>query len=1117
RTMMEYHALDSLAREVDRLVAARAATQGAPAPARQAAAPTIGESAVSTLRADPHFAPVTPEQRLLWEIERASPGTSAYNLPICRRIEGPLDLHVLAAALEDLAARHDAFRTSIEEDSVARAQRIDGSVHLPIEVLDFRRLAPGEAEPAALAALDARVARPFDLTRAPLCRVTVARIADQDTLLLLTMHHLVCDGWSAELILSQLVQAYAARAAGRAPAPEESGRDFGDYAAWLAAPERAAARRQHLEYWRTLLDDADLSVDLPSDHPRPLQPTFEGHRQRVVLPSALLAELDRRAKEHETTLNVLLLASFRILLYRLGNQEDLTFGTVLAGRDSLDVERTIGYFARTVLVRTRVTETTTLAQLVRDVRTGILDALDHPASLEEVVGVMRRPMDWAFRLLFSFNEDYRSEPHLGAARMTPVSIGTPGAKVDLGLAVSRRAEGLEVVLTTRAAQYESSTTGQLLQIYQTLLEGVAGGGQGPVSRLSLFRQGERERVLSLAAGPVRPTRAARPLGELFLEEAVKHPERTALLSAGASWTFGAVAEHAGRLANDIARRGIGPGDVVAIVSRRTPEMVMAMVAVVLAGAAYLPLDSEQPADRIRGMLEDAGVKLVLADAAGAAVAEDRAPVQRLDAIPAPFEGSATALRRPRPEDPVYVMFTSGSTGRPKGVVVPHRALVNHMDWALAAFPIEATDVILQRTPLGFDASIWEVWGSLLAGCPMVLADPDRDFDPHYIREMIRSHGITTLQLVPSVLNLLLELDGLADCPTLRRVLSGGERLPVDLARRFHAAHDAVLINLYGPTEVTIDATSWRSHPGFSGSSIPIGRPIPNLSAYVLDSNREPRPLGIPGELYLGGLGVALGYVNRPDLTAERFLPDPFGAAGTSMYRTGDRALLRPDGTIEYLGRVDEQLKLHGFRIEPGEVESVLNARSEVRECAVGVAWGETDGARLMAWVVLHPGATTSAGTLREELARSLPRSLIPSGIVFLDELPKTPSGKIDRRALPAPRSDSLPFEPPRTPTEHRVAEVWMAVLGRDRIGRDDDLFALGGHSLTAIRIAHQLRGPDTNLSLRTILEHPTVASLATEIDRQAGPAPGSNATIPPLPRIPRAPRPGKTPLPPPVR
>jgi aryl carrier-like protein len=330
-------------------------------------------------------------------------------------------------------------------------------------------------------------------------------------------------------------------------------------------------------------------------------------------------------------------------------------------------------------------------------------------------------------------------------------------------------------------------------------------------------------------------------------------------------------------------------------------------------------------------------------------------------------------------------------------------------------------------------------------------------------------------------------------------------------------HDAVLINLYGPTEVTIDATSWRSQPGFSGSSIPIGRPIPNLSAYVLDSNREPRPLGIPGELYLGGLGVALGYVNRPDLTAERFLPDPFGAAGTSMYRTGDRALLRPDGTIEYLGRVDEQLKLHGFRIEPGEVESVLNARSEVRECAVGVAWGETDGARLMAWVVLHPGAATSPGALREELARTLPRSLVPSGIVFLDELPKTPSGKIDRRALSAPRSDSLPFEPPRTPTEQRVAEVWMAVLGRDKIGRDDDLFALGGHSLTAIRIAYQLRGPDTDLSLRTILEHPTVASLATEIDRQAGPAPGSNATIPPLPRIPRAPRPGKTPLPPPVR
>lgn len=1080
---------------------------------------SAGPPAAIPNRADPGRAPATPEQRLLWEIEREASGTAPYHLPILRRIAGPLNLDLLAAALQDLAARHEAFRTSFSEGPDGLSQRIAPSVRLPLEVLDFRHLPLPEAEAIARQALRERVARPFDLTVPPLCRATVARLADRDTLLLLTVHHLVSDGWSLPLIANGISEAYAARAEGREPWPGPATPDFGDYAAWLAAPERRRRRTDHLEYWRTLLEGADLSADLPTDHPRPTHPTFEGHSEHVLVPRELLTRLEDRARANDTTLYVVLLATFRILLYRLGGQEDLTFGTVLAGRDTVDVERMIGYFARTVLIRTRVTESTTLAELMRESRTRIIDALDHPASLEEVVGAVRTPSGWAFRLLFFFNEEQTASDRLGDAWMRPVSMGIPGTKADLSLALTRRSDGLDVVLNARTALYEPETARRFLHLYQTLLGAVAEGGEAPVSRYALLQEGEREQVLALAAGAELSTRVTRTLGELFLEQASRSRDRTAIIAEGGNWTFGMLAERAGHLAADLARRGIGPGDIVAVVSGRIPEMVMATVAVTLSGAAYLPLDSDQPPARIRGMIEDSGARLVLADTQGEVIAGDRVPVQRFDASRAPSAPAESPSRRPGPEDPVYVIFTSGSTGRPKGVVVPHRALVNYLDWMLHEIPIGGSDVVLQGTPMGFDASVWEIWGPLLAGCPMVLARRDRDAFPRYLGETIRANGVTLIQLVPSMLGLVLELDGLLGCDTVTRVISGGEALPADLARRFHAAHGAELLNLYGPTETTIYATCWRSRPGFGETTVPIGRPIPNLRAYVLDAHREPMPIGIPGELYLGGTGVALGYLGRPDLTEERFVPDPFGAgAGDRMYRTGDRARFKADGNLEYLGRLDDQVKLHGVRIEPGEVESLLNARPDVLESAVGVVTEGMAGARLVAWVVPHPGAAPGGDVIREELARRLPRSCVPSAVRFVDQLPRTPGGKIDRRALPTPRNEPVPYEPPGTPTEQRVAEAWARVLGRERIGRHDDLFALGGHSLLAIRVAHRLRGQDgADLTLRTILEHPTVAMLAAELDRIGSAASSPAETgIQKVARAARVARPGSSRPPPQV-
>ncbi len=1061
-------------------------------------------------RADPARAPVTAEQLLLWEIERSSPGTPAYNLPFIRRIEGPIDLAILARAFEDLSSRHEAFRISFHEEQGGVEQRIAASVRLPVEFLDFRNQPGPAAENAAREALADRGARPFSLTEAPLCRVALARVSERESLLLVCMHHLVADGWSTGNIFTDLASAYAARARGEAPSFGPAPVDFGDYAAWIATPEQTALRRRHLEYWRGLLDGADLSVDLPTDHPPPSRPTFEGHTERALLPAALLAALEREALRHDSTLNALLLACFRTLLYRVGDQEDLTIGTVLAGRDTVEVERMVGYFARTALIRTRVTPTTTLDELCREIHAGIIDAIDHPASLAEVVSVMRDPLDWAFRLLFSFNEEPRSTPRLGDALVRTVPTEALGVKMDLGLALTRIQDGLEVVLSARAALYERDTARRFLDRYQALLEAVAAGAQGPIDRIPLFRAGEREQVLRLARGPDAPTRTDWTIGARFREQAARTPDATAIVTEDERWTFGELAGRAGRLAEDLAAQGIGRSDVVAILAGRSLGMVMAMVAVVLAGAAYLLIDPDQPAERIRGMLEDAGARLVLAEDEEAAAAYPTL-VQQIDGVGPAGPASGAPRPAPTPEDPVYVVFTSGSTGRPKGVLVPNRALINHMDWMLATFPLGSVDAVLQRTPISFDASVWEMWAPLLAGCPMVLAQRDREADPTYLGELIRSQGVTEIQVIPSILALLLELGGLSGCDSLRRVFCGGEALPAELVRRFHAAHPADLVNLYGPAEVTIDATMWRTEPGFSGSATPIGRPITNVRAYVLDRYLEPRPIGLPGELYLGGASVALGYVNRPELTRERFLSDPFEPGGTGrLYRTGDRARLHADGTLDYLGRVDDQLKLHGIRIEPGEIEARINARTDVVESAVGVRSDAPRGRRLVAWVVPRPGANPGADAIREDLARSLPRAVIPGTIIFLEKLPRTPSGKLDRRSLPVPAAVPVPYEAPRTPLEELVAAVWAEILGGEPVGRNQDFFALGGHSLIAIRIANRLRGETgAPVSFGTILEHPTVAALAAELARRSTDAHRSESA-PGIPRSPRVRRPTGT-------
>ncbi|MFJ6567450.1 non-ribosomal peptide synthase/polyketide synthase [Streptomyces sp. NPDC091292] len=1056
----------------------------APSPALLAGRADTADPArppVTAVADRPARIPLSAAQRRLLLVEQITGSGIAYHFPLVFRLRGSLDTEALRAALRDVAGRHEALRTVFPAHDGEPYQRIVPAAEAvpALTVADC-------AEDALPALITAAQRRPFDLTAELPLRCEVFRLGPDDHVVALVLHHITTDEWSDRPFLADLTTAYAARSEGRAPAWTPPAVAYADYTLWQNDLLARTGETQ-LAHWADALHGLPDELALPADRPRPAEPTGRGGKVRLELPAATGHTLRDLTGATGTSMFMLFQAATAALLHRLGAGDDIPLGAPVAGRTDDALTDLVGFFVNTLVLRTDLSgdDELTFRQLLGRVRESSLAAFAYQdLPFDRVVEALNPPRvagrNPLFQVMIGYHHRPDGDPDMFGLPTEWRDMDTGMAKFDLHFTFVDETGRDRVVLLLEYATdlFDHGTAARLAGRMVRLLERAAAAPDRPVRDIDLLADAERARLLgewNATGHPVPRT----TLPELFRAQAARTPDATALVFEGRRLTYAELDARVERTARVLAGLGAGPERTVAVALPRSPDLVVALLAVHRAGAAYLPLDPDHPEERLALMVEDADPVYVV---------RDTLPTGPEGDLPLSYD----------PAHPAYVIYTSGSTGRPKGVVVPHEGIVNRLLWMQDMYRLDASDRVVQKTPAGFDVSVWEFFWPLITGAALVVARPDGHRDPAYLARLIREQGVTTVHFVPSMLQLFLEEPSAADCTGLRRVMCSGEALPVALTHRFHDLLACALHNLYGPTEASVDVTAAEIGP--DATSIPIGRPVWNTRTHVLDAALRPVPPGVPGELYLSGVQLARGYLDRPGLTAERFVADPFGEPGTRMYRTGDLARWTADGAIEYLGRTDDQVKVRGFRVEPGEIEAALTRHPAVAH-AVVVARDQ----RLVAYVVPVPvaGPVADAGpvdvaALRAHAAATLPAHMVPGAFVPLGALPLTPNGKLDRAALPAPdftaaladgTSAHGPHRPrgPRGPRAEIVAGLFGDVLGLEQVGADDDFFTLGGHSLLAMRLVSRVRTAlGADLTVRSVFDAPTPALLAARLDDRAG-------------------------------
>ncbi len=1037
--------------------------------------------------------PLSSPQCRLWFLDQLDPGNPAYNLGVGVQLAGPLRLAPLAAAWRGLVCRHEALRSTIHVDAGAAVQVVapaaPGGPAIPMVDL--------QGCPQALAAvLRQGSRRPFSLARGPLWRAAVARLGEDEHALLVAAHHIVSDGWSFGVLLRELMALYATNAAGAAAPLAALEIDYGDFAAWqqarLAEPHAVA----QLAAWRARLAGAPPLVSLPADRPRPAQQSFRGGHRRHALPAPLVAGVAALAAAQDASPFMVYLAAFQALLYRLTGQRDLVVGSAVANRDRPELEAMVGLFVNTLPLRTQLAPDLDFLALLGRCRQGVLAALaDREVPFERLVDELVPERNLAHTPLVQVMLVLQNAPLLVTPPpgLTAIAeeVDTGTARFDLALSLQPASDGLVAVTKYSRDLFDATTVDRWTGAFTRLLAAAVADPRLPLGELPLLAPGERQQLAAEWNDTAVAGLDAGLLLAPFEAQAARTPAAVALVAEGRILSYGELDRRANALAHRLRGLGVGPEVVVGVAAERSCELMVALYAVLKAGGAYLPLDPAYPAERLAIMLADGGALLGLTQAA----LVERLPAGRwllLDDEAMPAEAAAPPASGLGPENLAYVLFTSGSTGRPKGVMVCHRAIVNRLAWMQAEYGLAAGEAVLQKTPISFDVSVWELFWPLRVGAKLVLARPGGHQDSAYLVELIRAEAVTTLHFVPSMLQVFLADPRAASCRGLRRLIASGEALPRDLVERAAALLPAELHNLYGPTEAAVDVTAWpcgRERAG-DGRAVPIGRPISNLRLAVLDRAGRPVALGAAGHLHIAGVGLARGYRGRPGLTAERFVPDPLATpegAGGRAYATGDLARLRPDGAIDFLGRLDHQVKLRGLRIELGEIEAALDAHPAVRESVVVLRDG-----RLVAYLVAA-GAAPEVATLRSHLAARLPDYMLPAVFVNLPALPLSPSGKVDRRALPAPAEEGAgavrSWVAPAGAVEERLALLWSAQLGVPAPGAEDDFFALGGDSIQGALLINRLQSElGAIVYVMALFDHPTIRRFAAFLTASYRPA-----------------------------
>ena len=1056
--------------------------------------------------------PLSFAQERLWFLDQLEPGSHLYNVPVVLRLTGRLNSALLQGALAQILRRHEVLRTSFTSVDGRPQQVILESPPLPFRLIDLRRVSRADVRPWVVE----EAQRLFDLTQGPLLRAALLKMADDEHVVVLTMHHIVSDGWSSGVLAHELAALYEGLSEGLPSRLPELPVQYKDFTVWQRKWLDGARLESELSYWKEQLKMAPPALNLPTDFPRPAVPSYRGHAISRRLPESLCEALAELARQERVTSFMTLLAAFQVMLSRHTSQDDIVVGTTIANRMRPELEGLVGFFANTLPLRLKLEGNPPFQDVLRQVRHMTLEAYAHQdLPFEKLVEAVQPDRDMnrtpIFQVAFELQNALSETLPLPGLQVELEPIATLTAKYDLSLFVVDSDGRLNLRIEYNTDLFGPASVNSFLERFEILLGAVVDDPQRPISDLPLLSKGARQQLLQDWNKTAVELPAEPLIHRRFEVQVQETPDAVAIVSKDQQLTYRELNTKANQLAHHLQMEGVGPDVLVGIYMERAPEMVVGLLGVLKVGGAYLPLDPSYPQERLRFMLEDSKASIVLTqEHLQVGLPKTSAAVHSLDS-------EWTDLRKHGEENltsPVthgnlaYAIYTSGSTGRPKGAMIEHRAIANHMNWMCRNFPLSDKDAVLQKTPISFDASVWEFYAPLLSGARLVLARPNGHQDVDYLFTAMEKHGVTTLQVVPTLLRVMLQQSDQRSCRSLKRFFCGGELLAAELRDLFFDRFDAELHNLYGPTETCIESTVWSCERGKARSAVPIGRPIDNTQVYLLDTALNPIPVGVPGEVHIAGLGVGRGYWNRSNLTAERFIPNPFShEPGDRMYGTGDLALYRPDGTIEFLGRRDHQTKVRGFRIELGEIEALLGRQPGVRETVVAAREDRPGDQRLVAYFTVESQSSSSIRTLRRALQDQLPDFMVPSSFVLLDALPLTANGKVDRRALPVPRMDRSELEEdyvaPGSDDEKKLADIVAEVLALDRVGAHDNFFELGGHSLLATKVVSRINVAfRTQLPLRRVFEFPTVSGLARSLRGVV--AEGeliSDIPMPPLQRI----------------
>ncbi len=1037
-------------------------------------------------------AALSPTQRRAWFLWRLNQANPAYNEVRVYRLVGPVAVAALRESLEVVTQRHEILRTTYSMIDGEPRQLVDDRVAPHLELADLSgHSALGDREAALKELLGTTAAHRFDLETGPLARYLLVRLADSEYVLMRVWQHIVCDGWSAAVFERELSAAYNARLGNRSPALPELPLQYADYAAWQLERSGSEPLRRQLEYWKAKLADLP-TLRLPSDRTRPAAQSYRGARIEAQLPQELTDALAALGRSAGATPFMSMLAAFYVLLHRYSGEEDIAVGTPIAARTRAEFEGLIGFFANTLVLRVDLTEQPTFLELLERVRETALDAYTHQdlpfERLVEELSPRRDPSrNPLFQVGFAMQTTPLTELALDGVQVQRISPPTGYVKFDLTLTLHPGERGLSASWEYCADLFAAETIERVAGHFERLLTEIAADPSQSIGRIPLLTTAERRTLLDEWSGApaAYPERATVP--ELFEAQAAATPDAIALLDAARTVSYRELNARANRLAHYLSARGVEAGQRVGVCIERSPGLIVALLAILKVGAAYVPLDPELPPERLCFLLRDARASLVLARQRRLAqLGDSPCPVLCLDrereAIAA--HSADEGRRCGDPDDVAYVMYTSGSTGAPKGVLIPHRAIVRLVR-GTNYVQLGGGDVVAHLSNPAFDASTFEIWGALLNGARVALVPRSTVLSPPALADALDRHAVTTLFLTTALFNLLAR-EAPGTLAGLRHVLFGGEAAdPRAVDAVLREGRPERLIHVYGPTETTTFAT-WHpvSAVDVDAMTVPIGRPIANTQVYILDRYGEPTPVGVAGEIHIGGPGLALGYLGEQALTAERFIPHLFDRApGARLYRSGDRARYRADGAIELLGRLDRQVKIRGHRVEPGELEAALLRLPPIREAAVVVEGSSAETRQLTAYVVGMPGAEPASAEIWSELRRTLPQYMLPAAIVVLDSLPLTSQGKIDRRALPQPGPSAERrtgrHAPPRDPLQHMLAAIWEEILGVRKIGIHDSFFELGGHSLLAAQMMDAVeRACGRSVPLTTLFGTATIAALA---------------------------------------